>query len=309
MSEKTLVLGSGVSSLAYLFYNPFAFALAGTQVGGLFKQAADLGPQYVWVTDSTTKLIKDLGVSRETRSVRVGYLIGDELVDLDSLEPDTALILRNQYSMKTRGTPPKQSHMSDGRVEFEIYVIPVSELVEILLDRVRLRLITETATLVDIYEQRVLSGDPQDQLKSPRIRGYDQLVSTIPAPRFLKLIGQEDQVPKLLAWDKAYVKSNDYTVLEQALRSSGCDYAYLPGPESKAHRVKLVDSGGVVMEFTLRPEDRPMNPGPGIVIQKQGQIIGGHEILDSLPKSIWLLGRYASWKHGVRLEHVLEEIQ
>ena len=302
MSDKTLVLGSGVSALAYLFYNPSSFALAGDQVGGLFANAKNLGPQYVWKTSSTTKLMRDLGLNWGTKTIRVGYAVQGEFLEKKKVSPDSMKAIRRMYSMKTRGVEPKESHMSDGKASFEIYDISVSELVKILIDRVSLRIYYHKATNVLAYDKEVRADDG-------RTWGYSTLVSTIPAPRLLDLMGCDEEKVKLVAWDKAYVVEKATGEFAKDFIASGFDYAYIAGEEMQAHRVKRVDESTVLWEYTMKPGGFAVAPGEGVVIQKGGQIIGGHEVLNSLPKSVELLGRYSEWSHGVRLEDVLEKIQ
>lgn len=308
--EKTLVLGSGASALVHLFYNREAFALAGGQVGGLFSKAQDLGPQYVWKTRSTTKLLTDMGYidptnknpSAATRVIRVGYLWGGRISRLEDLSAPDRAEAQRLYALKTRGIPPASSFMSDGKSEFDVYELPVEELVAELLRRVSLRIIRKSAKSVDLYRRVVRDSDdcPYE---------YDRLVSTVPSPVFLKLIGKEDEAPRLKAFDKAYEKAPTYYPLEHDLCDGKFDYAYVAGDEYSFHRVRRLDGRHVVREFTIKDSSTSKFPGAA-VIQKSGQIVSGHEVLESLPReSVRLLGRYSEWQHGIRLEDVAEKIQ
>lgn len=315
MKEKTLVLGSGISALAYLFYNPDAFALAGEQVGGLFAKARDLGPQYVWKTDSTTRLLRDMGygslASAEMRikTIRIGYLFNGEVARLEDLTVTERAVVQHSYAMKTRGIPPKDSYMSDGRSEFEIYSIAVEDLVKELLQRVSLRLFYHKASAVDMYRGIVLVEKPNLGLTVPF--EYEYLVSTVPAPVFLKLIGKEAEAPRLKAFDKVYEKSPAYYPFEHLMCSgNNFDYVYVAGNEHPFHRVRKFDGRMVVREYTIVDGYSGPKFPDTVLTQPKGQIVSGHEVLESLPKdSVVTYGRYAQWKHGVRLEDTLEAIQ
>lgn len=310
--DKTLVLGSGISALAYLLYDESAFALAGDQVGGLFKMAADLGPQLIWKTESTSKLLSDLGVKNMGyRVVKVGYYYAGKLWSEEELDPEVMKLIRREYSFKTRGTEPRGSHMSSGKGSFEVFDLPVQELVSMLMDRVSLRLIREKALKVDLYERRIET--------SGRTYHYDDLVSTVPAPVLLKLTGNEHLVGTLTAYDKVYQKvtgdtEDHFFVFEREALSRGFEYVYCPDEGAPFHRTRIIPGDGfdglegVVREYTLTPALRGGGSTPEGILQKGGQIVGGGEVLRSLPPSVRLLGRYASWKHEVRLEHVLDEI-
>lgn len=323
MKDRTLVLGSGVSALAYLYYNPGAFALAGDQVGGLFASAQNLGPQYVWKTESTTKLLRDMGYidspiqppSAATRVIRIGYWWRGKVSRLEELSDSDRREVQRLYSLKTRGTEPKDSHMSDGKSEFEIWDLPVDQLVADLMKRVELRLIHQKALRVDPYRKLVYTGTGVYDFMD-----YDTLVSTVPAPVLLKLIGKEESAKNLLAFDKVYDRSQAETEVEEqfAIMNRGfaderVDYVYVPGGEFQFHRVRYIKEGDgapeFVREYTVKDPELLKEFPKEALVQKRGQIIGGHEILSSLPKNIELLGRYAEWRHGIRLEDVLEALQ
>ena len=315
---KTLVLGSGASALAYLFYNPDSFALAGEQVGGLFAQAQNLGPQYIWKTASTTRLLKDMGYFDEgsemtkvtVQMVRIGYLWKGKITRLQDLEIDDRRDIQRLYALKTRGIAPKASFMSDGKSEFEIYSLPVDALIAELLRRVSLRLVLQKASEIDMYNKvvRIENNGPK---ALPTFIPYDKLVSTIPAPVLLKLIGNESEVTRLRAFDKVYEKTAAYYPFEHVLCSGGeFDYVYVAGDEYPFHRVRKLDDRLVVREFTLIDGYSGPKFPESVLTQKKGQIVSGHEVLESLPPdSVECYGRYAEWKHGIRLEDVLEEIQ
>lgn len=308
--DRTLILGSGISSLVYLFYHKDAFALAGEQVGGLFAKAQDLGPQYVWKTPSTTKLLTDMGYidpvgknsSAATRVIKIGYLWEGRVSRLEDLSASERAEIQRLYALKTRGIEPKASFMSDGKSEFETYSIPVGDLVSELLKRVSLRLVPRSAKSVDMYYKRVLDGNGE-------IWEYDKLVSTVPAPVLLKLIGKESEDSRLKAFDKVYEKGDSRHVFEDDMEGRGYAYVYVPGDDYAFHRVRHAGGGKVVREYTLVRGQEAGSAGVEVVVQKKGQIVSGHEIIESLPNSVECYGRYAQWRHGIRLEDVLEEIQ
>lgn len=320
MREKTLVLGSGISALVKLFYDPDAYALAGDEVGGLFKQSDDLGPQLIWVTASTTRLMRDLGLSLESRRVSVGYYFKGKLWSSEALESAKLTgEARSLYSLKTRGTGVKTSHMSSGKGSFEVFHFPVNALVDTLLERVAMRLIKGKALAVDPHNHLV-------KVRTPGLESdytYDTLVSTVPAPVLLALVGHFDKTEKLLGWDKVYSKLEDASVLdlERAALHAGFDYVYLPeaftdsGDDFQFHRTRVIGGVGssvkVVREYTVTPSLLQITRGaiPSGKLQKRGQIVGGHEILGQLPSNVERLGRYAEWRHDRRLEDVLEEVQ
>lgn len=296
-----------MSALAYLFYHPDAFALAGDQVGGLFKKAEGLGPLLLWKTNSMTRFMTDVfpGTEVPVRTVRVGYYYQSRLWDEAELEEsgETAEV-RRLYSLRTRGTEPKASYMSSGRGSFEVYDVKVQDLVDVLLERVSMRLISKKAQSVDLYDRTAWTVE--------RSFEYDTLISTIPAPMLLSLTGNDDLERKLVAYDKVYhrVGHEDMLPMEVEAAKQGLDYVYVVDGHD-FHRTRIVrgESGvfvAAVREYTLLPGVTYPVDGTR---QRGGQIVGGREVLKQLPSSVELYGRYAEWDHSVRLEHVLDAVQ
>lgn len=301
--ERLLVLGGGISSLAYLFYHPDAYALA-ADVGGMFAQKI-LGPTYLWSTPQTRRLYLDSFRSSAvdtipTRVVRIGCLLDGKVMSMADVDGDR---IRTAYSMKTRGTEPRDSHMSDGVSEFEVIDVPLSEIVERLVSAVRFRIIRGVAEAVDSYRGIVTA---RGGIEFP----YDHLVSTIPAPILLWIMGRADEAETLVGYDKMYVSRKPLSDLEYRFLRSEFDYAYAPGSEHLYHRITrdTRSPGNIIAEYTHVPGSAVIPCPEGAHIHRAGQIVSGKEILRLLPPSIQLLGRYAEWDQGVRTEDVLEEI-
>lgn len=302
---KTLVLGSGPSALAYLFYNPDAFALAGDQVGGLFAQQAGLGPQLLWHDKLAQNLMEDLGLPITTRQVKVGYIYRRTLLPREAMTDSEFEDFRNVYSLRTRGTKPIASHLSGGRSSFLAFTTPVDRIVQELAKQVALRLILGKAVFVDLYSRTVGSNQESTYLH------YEKLVSTVPAPVLLSLIGHQDKIGQLSARDKTYLEVQT-SALPRWARDAvelGFDYVYVVDEECTTpyHRVKFLggEGGTAILEDTIQPGQTPPSSAR---LHRAGQIIGGSELLRSLPTYIETLGRYASWNHGIKLNQVLEII-
>lgn len=297
---KTLVLGSGPSALAYLFMDKEAVALGGPDPGGQFANSRNLGPQLLWVTPETQLLLEQLGLPTNKRLVNVGYKWGDSIYH----DPDAAIreIFTNAYALKTRGHLPQSTYMSEGKNSYEVFSIGVDQLVEELYRRVRGRITAQSAKGITLNWDYVTTEEGTYD--------YDTLVSTVPAPVFMNLLGPNQDwfdPAKLTAFNKGYVKIHPdiYDHWMQVAREH-YDYVYCPGEEVSFHRVKF-DHNFAVLEYTYKDPDLQVR-GPGVVFQKNGQITGGGELLSLFPKHVKFLGRYARWKHGIKFHDTLKEI-
>lgn len=298
----TIVLGGGPSALAYLFYNASATALVGPSLGGQFANSKNLGPQLLWYSDETKSLLESLKLSTETRKTDVGYYFNGVLRHGSELGAGLRHA-QSQYAMKTRGTEPKSTFLSEGKTSYDVFTVTVEEMVRALVEVTAPRCVHALATHVDHDGKTVTGSDG-------KYYSCDQLVSTIPAPIFLKMVNPEHPaISSLRSFDKMYVRASGHQAepwMREA-RERGYDYVYVPGSDRAYHRVK-VSGEEVILEYTMK-ESGVRLQGNGIVYQPGGQIVGGHEELAAaVPVNVKLLGRYAEWRHGIKFHDVLKKI-
>lgn len=302
--EKNLVLGSGISALAYLFYNHEALAIAGkgAGIGGLAAIQSKIGPHLLWVDSNTERLLKDLGLPTDQRTVRVGYLVGEHVVSGRHLTAGEFQSFRQLYSRKTRGVEAKASHMSGGAKEFRVFKIGMDDVAKKLLEAVQSRLIQGSVSEIDVYNRILL-------VEYKTTHAFETLISTIPAPVFTEVSDMAHLTGRLVAWDKVY-RCTPYDLLPPwASEASGrYEYAYNADPRDTFHRIRFMP-GYAVLEYSIpNLKDFVCNSACETITQPKGQIIAGAEIFESLPEYIRLLGRYAQWEHGVKFNQVLKRI-
>jgi hypothetical protein len=309
--KKQLVLGSGISALAYLFYNCDAFAIIGKTegVGGLAAIQEKIGPHLLWVDERTWQLLEKLNLPTDRRVVQVGYLKEDRVISGSDMSETEFQTFRNFYSDKTRGTQARNSHMSGGAKEFKVFKISMHEVVRELLARVQFRLIPGEARYLDLYHKVVTIDHPILHEYFSIEREFDELISTIPAPTFLKITRMEHLLPKLESRDKVY-RCVPYGQLPPwaAKAKDTFEYAYAADSINPFHRVRFMPEYAV-LEYTIPSlKDIHFNDTCEMVPHPKGQIVRGAEIFESLPSYVQLLGRYACWRHDVKLNQVLEKI-
>src|SRR3990167_339981 len=302
-SEKHLVLGSGISALIYLYYHPESQAIGGEVRGGLFAKQKCLGPQYLWVDKYSGKLLRDLCLPRTKKKIRIGYYYNGKVFSREKLSTIEYNRIRSRYALNTRGTVDKGSYMSQGVGSFKAYDLGVDTLVQRLLQEVEARIMPFNAIDIDIDNRLVHSTNGT--------YFYSKLISTVPAPLFLRLAGYEHLVQSLQAKDKYYL-TIDNDELPAWAKECTCDFDYVYVVNSYSdlhyyHRIKF-DKTTAVLEFTGRNTMVDNWKGPGLIKHVGGQIIGGSEILKHLDKNIIFLGRYAQWQHGIKTNQVLEKV-
>lgn len=310
---KTLVLGSGISALTYLFQNPEAKALAGaaSRRGGMFKTQSMLGPQYLWADKFSEKFLQMLTLPTAMRMIRVGIYYKKKLYTPESkIAVTTAQDISNLYALKTRGIKSKSSFMSSGKMTYAVFNVSLETVVNALLKRVQERLIPSSA--VCIYTDTRFVQDNFGDMYT-----YDKLVSTIPAHDFLSMAGF-DGMQHLKSRDKMYgvVKLSKCAAWIKDAHKKKLDYVYCPCDSEEWHRVtftKLFNEDYVVLEYTktaITNWDMVAADSffSGTTIQLRGQIVSGKEVLCGMPAEIKFYGRYAEWDHSVKFNDVLRRV-
>lgn len=311
--SKTLVLGSGISALTYLFQNPEAKALAGDAAmrGGMFKTHKLFGPQYLWADTFSEKFLHMLKLPVTMRMIRVGIYHKKKLYTPDTkMKTEVENDVQALYAMKTRGVKKTTSYMSGGHMFYAVFNVSMETIVTTLLRRVQSRLIPSAA--VNIFTDTRFVQDNFGDMYS-----YDKLVSTIPAHSFLEIAGF-DGAQHLAARDKMYgiAKLSKCEPWIREAHKLKLDYVYCPCSTEPWHRVtfaRVLDTDYAVLEYTKSQVTNWDISAMGsffdnTTVQPRGQIVSGKEVLLGMPPEIKFYGRYAEWDHAVKFNDVLRRV-
>ena len=299
MEEDKVILGGGVAGLIWLYYHP-EYKLISKDVGGQFKSAFALGPKFLHLDENTKKLMTDLGLSNiPIKKVKIGFHYNGK-VHSENTEEN-----RQRYFNKTReSNEPYRSSMSANKTSFEAYDIGPEELTNLLFDNVKKNnIIRQNAKKIDIENQEI-------EIETEKIK-YNNLLSTIPANIFLRLSGENDLAEKFKYFSTFFVLfgEEDFKYF-YPVDFTGFDYVYFSEDKFPFHRATKT-SQGIVAEYKVSPEqNEPILLGVPIrrndMLLKVGQLVENDVNLNF--KNVRFFGRYATWKHSIKINELLKEV-
>lgn len=242
------------------------------------KAAFPLGPRILHYTDKTKAFLERIGISREPREFKIGYLINGEVTTKITKEQ------RLQYYMKTRGNKNiNATTMSEGKTSIVGWDINEINLVDVLHKRNKHR----------IHQYQVTRIDPQNNLINYFIE-YDKLISTIPLDALQRLIHGYFGDPHY-----NLKKREVYFHLCELENDIDFDYIYnIDSPDIT--RMTKVGNNKFVIE-AISPVDHYF------VIDRiaaKTQIVT--EVKLENYYGIELVGRYAQYDHSVKTNNIIE---
>lgn len=291
-----LVLGGGISGLAWAFYHP-DYVVVGENFGGQMGFRFELGARYLHKTAATQRFLDDLKLKSKTKTVQIGYLIDSKIVRKPSQD------FRKEYYMKSRRTKNlmgfDKSIMTGNRSTFKAFDISfetiLRELKKVLTARGQL--IEDRIIQIDYINQYIYGVDG--------VYRYDKLVSTINLKTFLRLCNMSPAADKLRALDITYC-----VIKGKHMDLKGHDYVYIADPKVPFHRISQKD-GYQVLEIADRVDRKDLRKmfkgyADGVTIPMSQ--LSSKGVIMRLP-GVRHLGRYAQWNHFVKADAVIAEAQ
>jgi len=296
---RKYVIGGGLAGLIFMHYNSDYILIEGRED----KEISVPLPQYIYDDESTRELLTELGINFEKRTVHVGiYFVNGWVPPADEI--------RALYYEKTRGEtiedfPPYT--MSMGKTEFDILDVSIQDLREVLRNRIIGRIIHEDVVSID-FEQKYLWTTDYLSGATP----YEKVVSTIPAPIFLKIIGWMNEL-YWLKWKPIFVYSAQAKPTSFIYQHT-FDYVLFPGPEVPFYRMTKGQFFDIGIESTQEFDVKKWFPGlePKSFVMPYGKIVGGciQEIamkyIGPDTDEITFFGRYGAWLPQLKIQDVIK---
>lgn len=298
MSNTNLIIGGGIAGLSWAFYHPDNLVIT-DKVGGQFSAPFQLGPKYLHHTPDTVKFLTDLGVidNYKKKTIKIGFYYDHILHPYSSNENRLA------YFQKTRGesSEPYRSSMSEGNNSFEAFSIGVDDLVSILEEKVRDRIIVDKVIGVDTNNRLVFGGEPY------ATHAFENLVVTIPRPVFYKMAGHIPFAEKFKSHPTTFVLVRPMALEKTSMSETmGYDYIYCSDTDVPFHRLTNLPDTTMVLEF--KGDNVPEQPGEiSRFVMNIGQLVHVQEDL-KWPEFIKFFGRYAVWDHSIKTNQLLRRI-
>ena len=279
------IIGGGPTGLITWYYNQDYHIISPSlgEPGNKF-----FGPIYLRATPLVNVLLKEvLGEIPKTRIFRVGYADCFTGTITETVSPE----IRAKYSAKTRGFVNMDYSMNHGLSSFEAYP---KEVLADLLAKLSIRVMDSRmwvdgeVTRIERAEQNLVVG------MWAKREPYKQLISTIPAPVFMRAC---DLDINFTAYP-IYIYQSDKMALPPVF-----DFVYIWG-ENPIYRMTKEGERLVSLE-TLSRIIKPYLPLVAEI--KYGKIVAGPKIpfQDSSLGPVRFVGRYARWDPKLMLNDVI----
>jgi hypothetical protein len=294
------ILGGGISGLIWNFYHPeFTIITPKESVENYTRS------YLVWLHDSyeTRKLLKDLGLEVKLKQSNIGYFRKGWIYDSPTTDMNLVLIQKKMTPWnKELDTQfvPKSTDMSMTSTGSTNYMntldVNLAEVVRRLKEKVQI----EYGYVVKIDDKTITIKQDFSPGSTEKVKSYEKLVSTIPAPLFWKAYEQERQ------FDSFPITS--IITNKKPLKFYG-KYEMVYYDDSMPFTRVSSLNGNYAIEFTgIIERDEftrlfPELPILDYVVIKQGRIISNGE--NTPPNNIIFSGRFAKWNYGISTENVI----
>ncbi|MCL6579737.1 MAG: NAD(P)/FAD-dependent oxidoreductase [Candidatus Bathyarchaeota archaeon] len=288
---RNFILGGGISGLICAYYNP-SYTIISKNTGGQLKSPFPLGPQYLHRTPEVEELLMELHLPTDVKEVKIGYFYKGKFIT-----PKDAH--QREYWRKTRGNAPFTGECMMRKTEnFEAYTTSPQYLMEALKLRVRNVILAE-AYHIDLDERKISCWEGDFK--------YDNLISTIPLPEFMKMSNRGTAV---LSWHPIhfeYAETVEDGVLERILWKEGreFDFIYFPWEGVDFYRITKLQEPYCVLEYTTSPFYEAYE----IKVLKTHSIKYGKIIAGDAPEieDVTFIGRYAKWDPKYFIHNVIRD--
>jgi len=302
------IIGGGLSGLISGFYND------SYKIIDNFKRDQlqfSKGPLYFWDTSDTRKFLSELNVDITDDVLKIGYLTddSDKAVTYCSLED------RLKYFKKSRVLPtlfcPTEHSMSEQKTQIDILTVNIDDVTTKLITHLKDRLVDGRVDKLNFLTNNLRLSNSDKWIP------FDNVISTIPAPEFKKLIVSKkfEQLEHQFYWasklfEQTYTTRNAFLQLDDYI---GFDYHILYDCRQSSLVSRYTRDGlYCIHEYNF---DRLQYPLMSSLVSKTdnyllsyyGQIQSDVDVKDIEDENIHFIGRYAKWKHGIKLHHIISD--
>lgn len=298
--QNKYIIGGGISGLVFQYYHP-EYTIITPDIGGLFASA------YIAIihdTSETRHFLKDLGYPNPEKMAKksyLGYYHNGWVHDNPTQEMRLLTIQRKMSKWNepvNRDFKPESFDMSTSTTVnyFRTFNLEPREVVNALKEKAG-KIIEGFVVSVndDTIEVKAKDGT-QETLP------YDSLISTVGAPIFWKLYGKPREFP-------AIPITNVITGERPKLYHDYYDSIYFDDSVPFSRITHLQQK--YALEFTgVISKDELKSVLPDVKVDEYLVVPFGRisSVAENEPpnKKITFLGRFAQWKYGIVLEHVVK---
>ena len=290
------ILGAGLSSLCYAFYNP-DYILIGEETGGRLNKDLFKNIIYVHKTLETERFLQDVGINYKVKTQLIKYLKDNKVTQsIDTL--DKINIIRKKLD-------DKDLEIKDLTLSTQDYYITILEFsFGDLINKIKEK--------VKIINEKVIRVTAQEIITENSSYEYSNIVSTLPANIFWKLYYKDKSLE---------LKSKSVTFVLCDKEPNECtnisyDMLYVLDSDKRYNRISKKpgerNENRFLYEFTgeiprdniteYLPEDSNILE---YYVDKQGIIYTNKNNI--APPNILFVGRFAEYNHRLKTQDVIKQ--
>lgn len=297
--NSKFVIGAGISGLIYAFYNP-DFTVISSDIGGKLKN--DYLSATILLHDNieTRKLLRDLDLELEPKTHIMRYFYQNELLENIPLSIKELMTAKKLTPWSDLGNLNINIKITDTTLSTEDIYIPIfktslMKIIKLLCKQVNYK----KGRVIRITDNEIITEDSRFE--------YTEIVSTIQAPIFWKLYGQDKNLKYI---PETFVLSPTPPVSNTHLK---WDLIYFLDKELPYTRVNKYGHDLYLYEFTGAISEKELKRAlPDLIINHLYTDPYGILITDLNnipPPKIRFLGRFATWNHKYKIQDVVKDAQ
>lgn len=290
------ILGAGLSSLCYAWYNP-EYTIIGEDIGGRLNKEFFKNIIYFHKTSETENFLKDVGIPYKVKTQIIKYLKDNEITSYITIEDKINIIKKK---------------LDDDNFEVKDLNLSTSDYYISVLEFSMGDLITKLKEKVKIIAERIIRITDKEIITESSNYEYTNIVSTLPANIFWKiyhkpkqlelkskpvtfvLCDKEPSMGENVNYDMIYVldKNIKYTRISKkpGERDEKKILYEFTGEFSKDEVAKYLPVGSNILEYYIDKQ--------AIIYTDKNNIA---------PKDILFVGRFAEFSHSLKTQDVLKQ--
>ena len=300
MNDK-YIIGGGLSGLIFAFYNK-DYRIISPDIGGKLKTDYLNSTILLHDTPETRSLLHDLNLSVKPKVHIIKYLYQGNLLDNLPTQLRKQMVTKKLTKWKELNKVKPIIEIKDNTLSTNDIYIPILKL---STDTLIKKLTNEAQIIID----KVVRITDKEIITENERFSYVELISTVAAPIFWKLYGQEQNLKSIPV---TFVLS-DSDPLSKINTNSNThwDLIYCLDKNIPFTRINKYKNNQYLYEFSgdfKKEQFRDICPGINVIkssTDPYGIVITDHNNIP--PPKVRFLGRFATWDHTYKIQDVITE--
>lgn len=306
-----IILGAGAAGLIsgwYLRKNGHDVLVIADKIGGwqnLQKKSYSFGPRLIKIDENTKELLSYFGLKQYKKNIKIAYEYENKNI-LTHIDNN----FKQKYSQRTREIENTSSHLSNSQNNFDVFDINYDTVLKKCEEYLLFHNSIKIGKIKSINNNLISLQDEEFEIDFDKTH----IINTIPLNIFQKLANINlDCNFKCFNTNFVYCKILDND-LKNYFINNKIDYLYSIYDEN-FHRINFINQDYFLCENKGFVKIENMHSNRFELIEST--IVPSAQIQQSINlsqvyignKIIWLVGRYAQWRHGIVINDIINTIK